>query len=178
MKDPPEAGLGLIEMIVGLLVSTIVLVAVATVLGNAWLAQEDVTTTSQATTRGQLISSTIERAMRNELDFKIEGTDGNELLVWTTLDTAQQCQAFRLADGEAQMTVSMGPVGASTTWPDWEQAVAQRVVFGTPVDFFAPGVEGVEYRFDIETQSAPVRFDGVASSRKSQSLPGDDNPCW
>ena len=33
VKDPRDVGLSLIEMIVGLLVSTIVLVAVATVLG-------------------------------------------------------------------------------------------------------------------------------------------------
>src|SRR6186713_108319 len=67
MTEPvaDDAGLGLIELIVALLVSSVVLIAVATILVNSWLTQQDVTSTTEATTRGQLIGQNIERAMRN-----------------------------------------------------------------------------------------------------------------
>ena len=172
--DPDDDGLTLIELIVSLLVSTIVLVGISTVLVNAWIAQADVTSTSQATTRGQLISTAVERAMRNARDFKVEGTDGGELWVWTTLGGTRECQGFLLADGQARMTVNSGPMPLSATWPDWEQDVAQST---TPVqDFFIDNGDSVDYAFDIITDSAPVRFEGTAASRFSGT--GGTNPCW
>ena len=71
-------------MIVALLVSTVVLIAVATILVNSWLTQQDVTSTTEATNRGQLIGQSIERAMRNAVAFDIS-PDGRMLRVHTTL---------------------------------------------------------------------------------------------
>lgn len=170
-----DEGLSLIELIIALLVSTIILVGIATVLGNAWVAQADVTSTSQATTRGQLISSTVERAMRNAREFKVEGVDGGELWVWTSLDGARECQGFLLADGGARMTITAGMLPSPSTWPDWEQDVAQHA---TPSlrDFFVDHGDSIDYAFDILTDSAPVRFEGVAARRFNAA--GGINPCW
>ena len=66
-----QAGVTLIELIVGILVSTIVLIGVGTILVNAWLTQNDVLSTSEATNRGQLLSSAVEKAMRNGLYFDV-----------------------------------------------------------------------------------------------------------
>ena len=179
MNDDPEQGVGVIELIVGMVVSTIVLIGVATVLFNALIAQEDVTTTSEATTRGQLISSGVERAMRNALRFTVSGPDGSELRVWTTLAGSQACQGFRLVDGGAQMTVNAGPLASPVMWPSWEQDVSQRSGGTGPVPFFTESVPGttITYAFDIQTRSAPVRFDGEVSVRSTQG-DEDDNPCW
>lgn len=170
-----DDGLSLIELIVSLLVSTLVLVGIATVLVNAWATQADVASTSQATTRGQLISSTIERAMRNARDYRVQGTDGGELWVWTSLEGGRECQGFLLADGEARMTVTSGVLPAASTWPDWEQDIAQRAN-PSARDFFIDSGDSVAYAFDILTDSAPVRFEGVAASRFNTA--GGTNPCW
>ena len=66
-----DAGLSLIELIVSVVVSMIVLAGIATVFVNSWLAQSDVLSTSEATNRGQLVGSAVEKAMRNALYFEV-----------------------------------------------------------------------------------------------------------
>ncbi|GAA5204604.1 hypothetical protein [Microbacterium jejuense] len=174
--DSTDAGLTLIELIVGLLVSTLVLIAIATTLANAFIAQDDVTTTTQATSRGQLMSSAVERAMRNARAYKVDGTDGNDLYVWTTLGGSQTCQAFRLIAGTARIASGPGPINAPSTWPIWQTGIAQRSIAGSPVLFFTETSDGVTYTFDIKTKAAPVRFDGAAIVRFTSA--GGTNPCW
>jgi type II secretory pathway pseudopilin PulG len=171
-----DEGLGLIEVIVAIVVSTIVLVGVGTILINSWLTQQDVTSTTQATNRGQLISSAVEKAMRNGIAFQVTGTNGSELWVWTSLPAGAACQGFRLTDGQAQMTSSSGLLGAPTDWPEWQEGVQQRTIAGVPIDFFTEAGRTVSYTFDIRTDSAPVRFGGEASTRYASS--GGVNPCW
>ncbi len=176
-RPPADEGLGLIEVIVALLVSTIVLIGVGTILINSWLTQQDVTSTTQATNRGQLISSAVERAMRNGIAFQVTGANGSELWVWTSLTPAAQCQGFRLTDGHAQMKTSTGALGASADWPEWQDGIRQRTTTsGSPIDFFTEAGRTVSYTFDIRTDSAPVRFGGEASTRYASS--GGVNPCW
>ena len=170
-----DQGLGLIEVILAILISTIVLVGVGTILINSWLTQQDVTTTTQATNRGQLITSAVERAMRNAQAFQVTGTSGSELWVWTSLAGAE-CQGFRLTDGAAQMKSSSGALGAPADWPEWQEGVQQRTTAGVPIDFFTEAGRTVSYTFDIRTDSAPVRFGGEASTRYASS--GGVNPCW
>ena len=71
--EADDAGLGLIELVVSILVSTLVLIGVGSILVNAWITQGNVTTTNQATSRGQVIASSIERAMRNAVHFDVTG---------------------------------------------------------------------------------------------------------
>lgn len=169
-----DEGLSLVELVVALLISTILLVGVATVLVNALVAQADVTSTSQATTRGQLISSTVEQAMRNARDFKVDGVNGGELWVWTSLGGGRECQGFLLGDGVARMAVGSGALAAPSSWSDWEQDVAQST---SPTrDFFTDTGDSVNYAFDILTDAASVRFEGTAGSRFSAT--GGANPCW
>jgi hypothetical protein len=174
-----QTGLGLIELIVAMLVSMLVFLGVGLVLANAWLAQEDVTTTSEATTRGQLIGSSIEKAMRNALLFKVEGVHSTDLFVWTSLDGVRACQGFRLAAGESRMTNRAGLLGSAASWTSWGQPVELRDEGTGPIDVFKTTVPGktITYTFAIETEAAPVRFDGEVSVR---SAAGDEglNPCW
>ena len=157
--------------------STIVLVGVGTILINSWLTQQDVTSTTQATNRGQLISSAVERAMRNGMAFQVTGANGSELWVWTSLAAGAQCQGFRLTDGHAQMKTSTGALGSPADWPEWQDGILQRTTTsGSPIDFFTEAGRTVSYTFDIRTESAPVRFGGEASTRYASS--GGVNPCW
>lgn len=170
-----DSGLSLIELIVAMLVSTIVLVGAAMILANSWLTQGDVTSTTEATTRGQLMGSTIERAMRNAKDFIVSPSDDDatELRVWTSLGGNKTCQAFQLAAGEARITSSTGALPAVSTWGDWELGVQQQ---GTQ-PFFQRIGNTVTYTFQLETDSAPVPISGQAKMRTIHD-PGETSPCW
>jgi type II secretory pathway pseudopilin PulG len=172
-----DEGLSMIEVIVAIVVSAIVLIGVGTILINSWLTQQDVTSTTQATNRGQLITSAVEKAMRNGIAFQVTGANGSELWVWTSLPAGAACQGFRLTDGQAQMTSSSGALGAPADWPEWQEGVQQRRdPSDAPIDFFTEAGRTVSYTFDIRTDSAPVRFGGEASTRYASS--GGVNPCW
>jgi Tfp pilus assembly protein PilW len=184
----PDAGLSLIELIVSVVVSIIVLVGIATVFVNSWLTQSDVLSTSEATNRGQLVSSAVEKAMRNALYFEVlEGSvqqaSGSELRVRTTLAGELECQAFHIADGVAEMKSSDSDVHLAT-WGSWLD-VTNYDAFVVNVN--APGVgtfsqtptTGVGttliYNFAVDTDSAPVNFNGEVSVRAGETGNGG---CW
>ncbi len=169
VQEPRDAGLSLIELIVAVVISSFLLAGVAMVFINSWNTQEDVMTTTEATARGQLVASTIERAMRNANDYVIQG-GGTILLVRTSLGGSQACQGFDLGAGQARMSVSAGPIASH--WAAWEDGI--QVVASAP--FFAPASRGITYTFDIGTASAPVRFEGNATARIAPS--GGGSPCW
>lgn len=184
-----EAGLGLVELIVGVLVSTIVLIAVGAILVNSWLTQSDVLSTSEATNRGQLMSAQIERAVRNGLSFDpatggVPASTGSELLVLTSFNTPvgadpRTCQAFNLGGGKAQSKMAVADLSTASwaTWVDdagqnWRVLVEQS---GT-TPFFEKDGRTLAYTFEIATDSAPVRFHGEVSLRAPST--GATSPCW
>jgi hypothetical protein len=150
-------------------------IAAATILVNSWLTQQDVTTTTEATTRGQLMGSTIERAMRNAKDFRVAPTDDDatELRIWTSLGGTSTCQAFQLATGEARITMSAGSIPDTSTWGRWEDGVSKQE--STP--FFQRSGNTVIYSFSLTTDSAPVPISGQAKMRTIHD-PGETSPCW
>lgn len=168
-----EAGLSLIELIIYILLASVLLSAMALILANSWRTQEDVTSVTQATNRGQVMGSAIERAMRNALDFDVDDATGTELRVRTSLGGSLACQAFLLQDGQARLSVSSAAIPAiSSNWADWASGIAQNG--STP--FFVENGDTVSYTFDIETDSAPVRFSGEAAARSTAT--GVSSPCW
>ena len=175
--EPDDSGLGLVELIVALLVSAIVVVASATILVNSWLTQEDVTSTSRATTRGQLMGSAIERAIRNAKDFVVAPGDGDatELRVWTSLGGDMICQGFQLTAGSARMTSGSGVLAAVSTWPEWQRGVEKQ----DETPFFKRSGNVLTYSFAMETDSAPVPISGQAKMRTIHVYStGETSPCW
>lgn len=166
-----DAGLSLVELIIYVLLAGIIVVTTAMILINSWNTQKDVTSVSEATNRGQSMGSTIERAMRNALAFEV--TNENELRVRTSLNGSQQCQAFYLAAGTARLAQSSGALPVTpSSWTVWNTGVKKN---GSQ-PFFVQDGSTVIYTFDIETDSAPVRFAGEASIRSTTS--GVTSPCW
>ncbi|WP_127475543.1 type IV pilus modification PilV family protein [Microbacterium sulfonylureivorans] len=167
-----DAGVSLIELIVYVLLASIVVLTTAMILINSWNTQKDVTSVSEATNRGQSMGSTIERAMRNALDFEVS-PDQQELRVRTSLTGSQQCQAFYLATGTSRLAQSSGLLPSTTTsWTVWNTGVKKNGA--TP--FFVATGQHLVYTFDIETDSAPVRFSGEVSTRSTPT--GVSSPCW
>lgn len=173
--DADDAGLSLIELIIYVVLASVILGGMATILINSWSTQQDVQTTTQATNRGQLIGQSIERAVRNAEAFDVS-PDGTMLRVHTTLGGDRACQAFWFTGGAAYMTSSAGPLPAATTvaWPaPW---IPGGVVQNGSTAFFVQDNFALTYTFDIETESAPVRFEGDVSQRTPET--GATTPCW
>lgn len=162
-----DAGVTLIELIMYVLVLSIVLGAVTMILIGAWRTQEDVLSETEATNRGQLVSSAIERAVRNGLAIQVSG--GNTLQVHTSLPGARACQGIDLSGGVARLKISSGALG--TGWPAWQDGVTQ--IPGQPL-LTASG-STVTYAFQLNTSTAPVRFMGTVSARNPT---GVTSPCW
>ncbi|MFC8683392.1 PilW family protein [Microbacterium ureisolvens] len=177
-----EEGLGLVELIVAIFVSTIVLVAMASILINSWLTQNDVLSTSEATTRGQVISSSIERAVRNALYFDTRAAD-TELWVHTSFDDPasndpRTCQAFGLGGGEATLKSSPANLNAASwgTWiDDADQSWVVRVEQSGTTPIFVQSGRTLTYTFEIKTDSAPVHFQGEVTMRAPTM--GAMSPC-
>ncbi|KRA23031.1 hypothetical protein ASD65_00305 [Microbacterium sp. Root61] len=118
-----ESGLTLIELVIYMTLAVVVGTIVVSMFIGTLKGQDQVTSTTQATTKGQLAATTIERAMRNATAFAI-ADGGKTLTVLTTLD--KPCQQFTLQRNAAASTGSRDvydlflyqgaklPVG---TWP-------------------------------------------------------------
>ena len=170
-----DRGLGLIEVFVWFVVGGIVLAGVAAVLARSWQTQDEVISVGEATNRGQVVAAAIERAVRNALYVQV--SDGGSVLrVSTSLPARLKCQGFQVTGdpgGSTRFSTSDSALGAPDTWQDWQPGVSQQA--GTP--FFeepSPGV--IRYVFQLETESAPVRFVGEISPRSIQE--GDNDSCW
>lgn len=176
-----DDGLGLIELIVAIVVSGIILIAIASIFTNSWRTQEQVTSVSEATNRGQIIGSAIERAMRNALWFDTPATYGGDVLVVSTsLPGALKCQGFRLTTvgaptfGVAQLAMSeLSLASDPTAWSDWERGVAKQ---GATAYFEKTAAGTLTYTFQIETDASPVEFSGEVGPRSTQAAGSDG--CW
>jgi hypothetical protein len=126
--------------------------------------------------------------MRNALYFEVleagvKQVNGSELRVRTTLAGELECQAFHIADGVAEMKSSNADVNLAT-WGSWLD-VTNYDAFVVNVE--APGAgtfsqtptTGVgttlTYNFAVETDSAPVNFNGAVSVRAGEAGNGG---CW
>jgi prepilin-type N-terminal cleavage/methylation domain-containing protein len=161
-----DDGLSLIELIVAVVVSGIVTVAIATIFVNSWNAQKDVLSVSEATNRGQLVGSSIEKAVRNAV--YVNAPDSETLLVRTSLDGA--CFGFHIGeavndDGDAITTIrtiaGAVPLPATADWSVWKPEIELR---GAESSLTKVGTT-VEYVLVIETEAAPVVIQGEATQR-------------
>lgn len=170
-----DRGVSLVELVVVVAILGVVSLVLGTLFSNIWRSQAAVAAQSQATTRGQLIASEVERAMRNAVAFDVSA-DGSTIRVNTALGGALKCQAFRLAADGLHMTVSASPA-ASSGWPLWQTDVAA----GSGA-FISKNGNSIDYTFDAlsrsgsQTVAAAVHFQGTAYMRNSAA--GSLSPCW
>ncbi|MRH30188.1 hypothetical protein GH740_12850 [Microbacterium sp. SYP-A9085] len=168
---PDDAGITLVELIIGMFISTIIAGMTAMILINSWQTQEEVTSVSQSTNTGQLVASVIERAVRNA-DYIDVSADQSTLLVQTSLGGSLTCQGFHLTTSNLLMAIRSTPLGDPTLWPSWKDGVQPQGA--TP--FLTRTGNTVSYAFDMTTQSAPVHFTGRAALRSVST--GQVRSCW
>ena len=168
-----DDGLSLIELIVAIVVSGIVIAAIATIFVGSWRTQEQVTSVTQATNRGQLVSSTIERAMRNALYFDVTES-GTVLRVRTSLEGDLKCQGFRITDAAAQLTTDASSLPSpNTAWATWQPGITNQ----GSIPYFVRTTPGsLTYSFKITTDASPVNFSADADPRSVQET--GSGGCW
>lgn len=167
-----DEGLSLVELIVYIVIAGILAGSITMIFVNTWKAEQSVASQTQATTRGQLIGSEIEKAVRNAVDVQVS-TDatGSTLMVSTALSGSQHCQAFSFLGGNARMTLSSSAITTTAdTWPLWQSGVIQSG--STP--FFSQVGNTVSYVFSLGSSSAPVLFSGQVAQRSAQG----ESTCW
>ena len=165
-----DSGLSLIELLVAIVLGGILVTAILSIFINSWRTQDEVTSVTQATNRGQLVGSMIERAVRNSLFIEVNGA-GDELRVRTSFDgTSMKCQGFKIAPTGVRLATSSTGIG--TTWPAWQPAI--RTTGSTPYFTLTNGV--LTYTFDVQTESAPVRISGDVAVRSDQET--GNGGCW
>lgn len=158
-----DSGLTLVELIIYMSLAVVVGTIVVSMLIGTLKGQDQVTSITQATTKGRLLAVTIEKAMRNATAFAV--TDGGSTLtVLTTLD--KPCQRFTLQRNAAASTVDRDvydffvyqgaklPVG---TWPTASTgALASGLVLvdaedRTSIPFVPDGTKSVQYTLWLAT---------------------------
>ena len=177
MNKREDAGFSLIELIIVVVIIGLLGLVIGTIFTNMWRAQEAVGLQTQATTRGQLVASEIERAMRNAIAFDVSA-DGSTLRVNSSFTGGRECQAFSLAADGAHMSVASAPA-APSGWPIWQSDIA--AISGSP--FFSSDGDTVTYAFNAVSKAAdgsivaaPVRFTGKVFMRNA--VEGTLSPCW
>ncbi|MDQ0614916.1 type II secretory pathway pseudopilin PulG [Microbacterium sp. W4I4] len=176
MNIDDESGLSLIELIIYVLILGVITAAIAMLFINTLQTEKSVRDQTAATTRGQLISSQIERAVRNAEAFAIE--DGGATLKVNSVDRngTTLCQGFTFSGGDVRMVISDSPSATPSSWPAWQDGVKKDPA--KPY-FSASGADAVTYAFDAtnpDLGGSPVRFTGNVYMRNTAS--GSVSPCW
>ncbi|KHK99171.1 hypothetical protein LK09_03965 [Microbacterium mangrovi] len=173
-----DGGFSLVELIIYVVVLGVITAGIAVMFVNIWKTQASVTDQTDATARGQVISSQIEKAMRNAVAFKVTDAGlsstlatGPVLEVATDLSGSNACMGFNLGGGSAQLAMTSGGALSSASWRTWEPGVVQHYTD----DFFTQSGTTVSYSFDVKSANGPtVHFQGTAYMRNITwgALPG------
>ncbi|KJL34297.1 PilW family protein [Microbacterium azadirachtae] len=175
-----DDGLSLIELIFYVVILGLITTGIAVVFFNMWRAQASVSDQTDATERGQLVATQIEKAMRNAVAFEVTDASstpglstGPVLLVATGLTGQNACMAFNFSAGQAQVIQTSGSSIAASSWSTWQTGIVSAG--GAP--YFkktANSSASIDYSFAATSKNGPtVQFGGTAYMRTTSGrLPG------
>lgn len=161
-----ESGLTMVELVLFIVFSAVIAVIATSVFINTVVSQNQVTSVTESTTRGQAIAQSIERALRNASAASIttDGAGNVVLAVVTSLD--EPCQAWRVTPA--------GGIDASSGagFGTWGELSDRAEAIGT-TPYFAWDGPRVRYSYALATDGTPVNFTGAILPRGSGGSVGD-----
>ena len=169
-----DDGASLIELIIYVVVLGLLMTGVSMMFLNMWATQEHVDARTQATTHGQLVSSEVEKAMRNATGFKVIDA-GSTLLVQTSFSGAQKCQAFHFdpaggvdGQGTLHMVLASAPAPAPSAGYAWQDGISPHtdVVFSKL--FTGVGASGSPVATDAGRGALQLRCEGVRPRHRNR----------
>jgi type II secretory pathway pseudopilin PulG len=163
-----DEGFTLIELLVYMSLFTVVLVIVGAFMIDSLKVERDVTGAADATSSAQLISSSVQAAVRNGSGVKVlsAGSDGSQMLVARTTtrgDTVNWvCQAWYFSASDRAVYTKTSPTPAVAIPLPASSPVGNWTLLGSGVTTSKPGVEPV---FGATSDSATLNFDVAAGTR-------------
>lgn len=157
-----DEGVTLVELVIYISFSVVIASIVMFMFINTFRGQENVTSVTEATTRGQVAAQGIERAVRNSTDFEISA-DGSTLTVATTL--AAKCQGWRFVGDVLEISTTAG--FAEGSWRPFVDNIRREADPADEPPFFSEESTRLLYRFDVTTDNRPVTFAGQTLPRAS-----------
>ncbi|MGN7862025.1 PilW family protein [Microbacterium sp. 22303] len=176
-----DDGFSLVELIFFVLILGLITTGIAVLFFNTWKAQASVSDQVDATERGQLVASQIERAMRDGIAFSV--SSGSTLMVATS-STSNVCVGFTFVDGNAtppgaaNLAITSGASLSAASWSTWQSGIVAHPLGGGGFDpfFSLVGPNRIRYSFDVKSVNGPtVHFEGTGYLR---SASGPTDPNW
>lgn len=160
-----EAGMTLIELVIYLSLSVLVSGLVVVLIVNTVIGQRTVTSLTGASTRGQALAESIERAVRDAAISVSSDAQGAQVLTIVTRPE-DLCTRWRITTaGEFQLYQGTGT-------PDWGELATGVGPVGES-DYFGWESGGrFRYGFQLATESRPVTFAGAVMPRGSTGAVG------
>jgi type II secretory pathway pseudopilin PulG len=164
-----DEGFTLIELLVYMSLLTMVLVIVGAFMIDSLKVERDVSSAADATSTAQLVSTSVQAAVRNGSGVKVlsAGSDGSQMLVARTTTRGETvswvCQAwyFSASDKAVYTKTSQTPAVAITL--PTSSPLGSWTLLGSGITPSKPGVEAV---FASTGDSATLNFEVAAGERK------------
>lgn len=174
-----DSGVSLIELIVVIVLIGILGTAVAAIFINSWRAQEQVTSTTQATNAGQVIGQVIERAVRNGRCIDLVNSNMVRVNTVYPAGDSRRYQQIWIAPsvdtpGESDLYLAASSTTSLPSPGPWIENVSH--VAGSSAYFaLSPDKKTLTYAIDMETEATPVTISGSVSLRDTS---GGPSTCW
>lgn len=153
--------MSMIEILVAMALMTIVAALAVITFTNIIESQDAVTSATQATTKGQVVTETINQAVRQAAAVKVTG--GTRLDVRATDNT---CRAWAVSGDTLRMTSSSTTISTSpSTWAELADGIDKI----SALDYFTAFGTGVTYNFAIEASNGSMNVTSSVVPRVPES---------
>ena len=177
--DPADTGFTLIELIVYMSLATIILFIIGGFMISSLKVERDVTGAAQATTAAQLISTSVQAAVRNGSGVTVlsAGSDGSQMLVARTTTRGSTvswvCQAwyysasnkaiYTTTSATPAVAISLPATAPAGTWTLLGSGISPSK---SGVSVFSSTSDSATLNFEVAVENrAPVRVETMAYTR-------------
>ncbi|RZI89211.1 MAG: hypothetical protein EOO67_12300 [Microbacterium sp.] len=168
-----DAGVTLVELIVGLVVTAMFMGLLSLMFVNGWTSQQQSVARDAATGQANIVRSTFADALRNATSLRVSGGGTRVDAVVARVDSSMsgwtwECRAWVLYDKSVRYSAGSTARGAdASTWPVLAGKSAQR-----PLDVVTGTIGGVPFAL-VESKGLQIGID-IRSGKDPQTVSVSD----